>query len=286
MDDILELNVGGVVMTVKRSTLLQVPEGSLLHSMFSGRWEAGHCRDAQGRIFLDFSPKSFAIILDYLRSVSISNKPASEPWVPQKHLSAYSTLVEYLGLSYYLHGCLAPRQLDFEPGQPTENGCNLVGGTSLSKHSLGNRVAVWKCIVEQDGDLCLRLGIAIKVDSQIIKGPTWQFQNRLHCSSTNLHEDIDLPPGVEVLIFKYMRQRLQMHISSRGVTLEADVPTSIDPDTLHVYVQHFATGPNAGAVEVCSATVSETALIGTNVSKWLPTSGTFQRLPRLIVEQY
>jgi hypothetical protein len=37
-NDIIHLNVGGHKLTTKRSTLCQV-EGSLLASMFSGRWE-------------------------------------------------------------------------------------------------------------------------------------------------------------------------------------------------------------------------------------------------------
>ena len=37
-DDIIHLNIGGQKLTTARSTLCQV-EGSLLATMFSGRWE-------------------------------------------------------------------------------------------------------------------------------------------------------------------------------------------------------------------------------------------------------
>ena len=43
-DDIIDLNVGGQKLTTTRSTLCQV-EGSLLASMFSGRWEDALKRD-------------------------------------------------------------------------------------------------------------------------------------------------------------------------------------------------------------------------------------------------
>ena len=46
-NDIIELNVGGHKLTTKRSTLCQV-EGSLLASMFSGRWEQGRINVPRG----------------------------------------------------------------------------------------------------------------------------------------------------------------------------------------------------------------------------------------------
>ena len=98
-DDVIELNVGGQAMTTKRSTLCQV-EGSLLSSMFSGRWENNMSRDKDGRIFLDFNPTYFASILDYLRAkkIPIAGKPATLPNVPSNQVNNYRKLIEYLGL--------------------------------------------------------------------------------------------------------------------------------------------------------------------------------------------
>ncbi len=50
-DDIIDLNVGGQKLTTTRSTLCQV-EGSLLASMFSGRWEDSLKRDKDGAVSL------------------------------------------------------------------------------------------------------------------------------------------------------------------------------------------------------------------------------------------
>ena len=69
-DDVIELNVGGEIMATTRSTLCQV-EGSLLASMFSGRWEDKLCKDKQGNYFLDFEPAFFKPILSYLRAKKI-----------------------------------------------------------------------------------------------------------------------------------------------------------------------------------------------------------------------
>ena len=61
-DDIIHLNVSGLKLTTNRSTLCQV-EGSLLASMFSGRWEDSVQRDQDGAVFLDFNPQHFTVIL-------------------------------------------------------------------------------------------------------------------------------------------------------------------------------------------------------------------------------
>ena len=97
---IIELNVGGHKLTTKRSTLCQV-EGSLLASMFSGRWEDSLERDKDGAIFFDFNPQYFLVILDYLRAKKIATpeNPAPLPKVPEEQAKSFNNLLEYLGLS-------------------------------------------------------------------------------------------------------------------------------------------------------------------------------------------
>ena len=99
-DDIISLNVGGQKFTTTRSTLCQV-EGSLLSSMFSGRWEDSLKRDQDGAVFFDFNPDYFNYILKYLRTKKIvtSEKPAELPKVPPDDLKNFIALLEYLGLS-------------------------------------------------------------------------------------------------------------------------------------------------------------------------------------------
>ena len=99
-DDVINLNVGGTKMTTKRSTLCQV-EGSLLSSMFSGRWETSLARDEDGRIFFDFNPQYFVLILDYLRGKAIAtpDNPVPLPKVPDDQVKSFNNLIEYLGLS-------------------------------------------------------------------------------------------------------------------------------------------------------------------------------------------
>ena len=99
-DDIINLNVGGAKMTTKRSTLCQV-KGSLFSSMFSGRWETSLARDEDGRIFFDFNPQHFVLILDYLRgkAIATSDNPVPLPKVPDDQVKSFNNLIEYLGLS-------------------------------------------------------------------------------------------------------------------------------------------------------------------------------------------
>ena len=99
-NDIIELNVGGHKLTTKRSTLCQV-EGSLLASMFSGRWEDSLERDQDGAIFFDFNPQYFVVILDYLRAKKIATpeNPAPLPKVLEDQEKSFNNLLGYLGLS-------------------------------------------------------------------------------------------------------------------------------------------------------------------------------------------
>ena len=99
-DDIIHLNVGGQKFTTTRSTLCQV-EGSLLASMFSGRWEDSVVRDQDGAVFFDFDPQYFGLILSYLRTkkIATSENPTSLPNVPKSQVKDFNVLVEYLGLS-------------------------------------------------------------------------------------------------------------------------------------------------------------------------------------------
>jgi hypothetical protein len=52
---IVNLNVGGEKMSTLRSTLT-LAEGSLLATMFSGKWEHKLVKDTYGYIFLDYDP--------------------------------------------------------------------------------------------------------------------------------------------------------------------------------------------------------------------------------------
>ena len=113
-DDIIDLNIGGQRLSTTRSTLCQV-EGSLLASMFSGRWEDGLKRDKDGAVFFDFNPQHFVLILDYLRRKKVASpeNPAPLPKVSEDQLESFTDLVEYLALNDEI----VPTSTEIFPGE-------------------------------------------------------------------------------------------------------------------------------------------------------------------------
>eukprot|EP00928_Gymnodinium_smaydae_P046917 TRINITY_DN31283_c0_g1_i1.p1 TRINITY_DN31283_c0_g1~~TRINITY_DN31283_c0_g1_i1.p1 ORF type:complete len:339 (-),score=41.30 TRINITY_DN31283_c0_g1_i1:58-1074(-) len=107
-DEILNINVGGKLFATQRSTLLTAPEGSMLHSMFSGRWEQCLQHDAQGNIFLDMSPSIFGKILAYLRTLRLAPPemklapPTPDPGDEQE----FTVAIGFLGLEDFFFGLL------------------------------------------------------------------------------------------------------------------------------------------------------------------------------------
>lgn len=104
--DVLELNVGGEIITTKRGTLLSTPDGSFLHTMFSGRWDHSSERDSHGRLFLDFTPKLFAKVISFLRTLRIAPPEAhlKRPVVAEEDKQEFHIMVSYLGLEEVIFG--------------------------------------------------------------------------------------------------------------------------------------------------------------------------------------
>ena len=130
--DIVHLNVGGKRMTTKKSTLCQV-EGSLLASMFSGRWEDGLERDKDGCIFFDFNPQYFSLILDYLRAKKIETPEnrALLPKIPSEQLKNFNILVGYLDLKEELTSTITETFKSHSAGITIEeNGAVAVHGSA------------------------------------------------------------------------------------------------------------------------------------------------------------
>eukprot|EP00877_Chromochloris_zofingiensis_P012576 jgi/Chrzof1/7572/Cz02g28250.t1 len=80
--DIIELNVGGKVMVTHRSTLLQA-EGSRLYELFASGNEVLLARDINGRVFLDYDPYCFGLILRYLRQLKLAEGSSESVPVPE-----------------------------------------------------------------------------------------------------------------------------------------------------------------------------------------------------------
>lgn len=96
--DVITLNVGGRLFTTIRATLCQV-DGSLLASMFSGRWgERSLVRDEENHVFLDMDPDCFEFIMKWLRMLRID--PDTEfPTIPDKMVIEMEKWRNYFGLA-------------------------------------------------------------------------------------------------------------------------------------------------------------------------------------------
>ena len=146
-DDIIHLNVGGQKFSTTRATLCQV-EGSLLATMFSGRWEDRVKRDKDGVVFFDFNPEYFGWILDYLRAKKISSPENSAVLaeVPKNQMKNFNTLLEYLGLSDEIVPARTTEVVQNEkfnacsPGTVQENGKFAVHGSGSHQYVLGENV--------------------------------------------------------------------------------------------------------------------------------------------------
>lgn len=98
-DDVLTLNVGGTRLQVLRSTLCCL-EGSLLATMFSGRWDDNLVKDGKGAFFIDQSPENFKVLLDFLRSWKCAAVNCPKPTVADLGVVARSSLFTRM-VDYY-----------------------------------------------------------------------------------------------------------------------------------------------------------------------------------------
>eukprot|EP01026_Neomeris_dumetosa_P072122 TRINITY_DN732_c0_g1_i1.p2 TRINITY_DN732_c0_g1~~TRINITY_DN732_c0_g1_i1.p2 ORF type:complete len:300 (+),score=42.82 TRINITY_DN732_c0_g1_i1:85-984(+) len=99
-DKVIDLNIGGTLVSTTKGTLCLL-EGSKLAQFFAVDNNPEFLRDKQGRIFLDYDPKLFVPLLDYLRRRRISGSTAP-PVVPDKLRSQFDELLVWLGVQSYL----------------------------------------------------------------------------------------------------------------------------------------------------------------------------------------
>ncbi len=181
-DDIIRLNVGGKKFTTTRSTLCQV-EGSLLATMFSGRWEDGVKRDEDGAVFFDFNPQYFGYILDYLRTKKIATPedPAELPKVSRDQAKNFHTLVEYLGLSDEIVVPVGIVPTDIVPGEKFNlHGPEITlqedGKVAVHSRKIGYNYALGENIYKHG---IVHLQVEIRVISKIITGCLLAFHKKI-----------------------------------------------------------------------------------------------------------
>ena len=90
-------------MATKRGTFLMA-EGTVLEAMFSGCWEKSLDRD--GRVFLDFNPSVFRIVLSHLRVLRDAKPghPVQPPVVPPKHRAEFESMINFMEVRTLVYG--------------------------------------------------------------------------------------------------------------------------------------------------------------------------------------
>eukprot|EP01046_Picozoa_sp_COSAG06_P022823 COSAG06_NODE_1788_length_8396_cov_7.074485_2_plen_658_part_00 len=95
----LKLNVGGVSITVLRSTLMSRPR-TRLAALASGIYDGQLHRDRKKRIFLDLNPECFREIIDWLSACELVQPGSEMPRVatPPGHADTMEHMLRFLGL--------------------------------------------------------------------------------------------------------------------------------------------------------------------------------------------
>lgn len=117
--EVLTVNVGGELVTLARGTMLLAPVGSALRDLFQNEWSTTQlARDDQGRMFLNYPPRTFQIIVDHLRMLhgTPPNRAVPPPCVPRDAREEFEDLADILGVydfivgrSHWGRGKLAPK---------------------------------------------------------------------------------------------------------------------------------------------------------------------------------
>jgi len=97
---IIQINCSGEVFTLPRSALCSI-EGSNLSQMFSDSFIDKIPRDPEGRLYIDFNPQCFSIIVDYLQNRRL-RPDAPVPVVPSRLQQSMDLLAEALKLKPFL----------------------------------------------------------------------------------------------------------------------------------------------------------------------------------------
>lgn len=211
-NELIRLNVGGRIMTAKRSTLCQI-EGYLSEVTD---------RDENNIIFLDLNPKYFGIVLNYLRAKSIPQQTyVPFPKLKPEEMEPFLELAKQLGLGnelslnvakFKMHGKWITIQ--DKPSVATHTGYNKPVSYALSDiHSEG--IVCWKLKLEaiqkqmfigvlksdtdpfdnKSYDMQGSYGWLIKVGGDII-GNAWNNGKEIY----NLIADVNKGDTVEVIL--------------------------------------------------------------------------------------
>eukprot|EP01025_Chloroclados_australasicus_P010944 TRINITY_DN1466_c0_g1_i1.p1 TRINITY_DN1466_c0_g1~~TRINITY_DN1466_c0_g1_i1.p1 ORF type:complete len:301 (+),score=22.59 TRINITY_DN1466_c0_g1_i1:84-986(+) len=172
-DKVIDLNVGGTLVSAQKSTLCLL-EGSKLAQFFADDNNPEFLRDKNGRIFLDYDPTLFVPLLDYLRRRKVNGSTAP-PYVSDNKRAQLDELIIWLGVQSYLwvpgnkfDMTLKSESMHLSTGQRIATGAGSVIGVDMYLNSLV--VCKFKVEHEQGAQCPLYLGVIMHQDIQYL-GP-------------------------------------------------------------------------------------------------------------------
>lgn len=117
--DVLRLNVGGKRIEVLRRTLTSL-EGSMLAVRFSGRWDEGLEKDAEGNFFIDQDYDLFVCLINYMRArqnMTPLGPPLRSPLeldASNKEKGSITRRFDFIRMVEYYHATLGVYPVDFK----------------------------------------------------------------------------------------------------------------------------------------------------------------------------
>ncbi|KAJ7995682.1 hypothetical protein DPEC_G00247110 [Dallia pectoralis] len=148
---VVQLNVGGHVFTMSRSTLCQSPD-SLLASMFSIGSQPKLPKDAKGRYFIDRDGSHFAAILQFLRTQSLPTENILEIYQEALHYGIKS-LVKQLQDSAQLFGETVGRQQFIARVPNYQENLEVLVRVARAEAIAARHSAVIVCVIKSEEDL-------------------------------------------------------------------------------------------------------------------------------------
>lgn len=262
---ILELNVGGEIVAAKRGILTQA-EDSLLEAMFSGRWDQSLDRDASGRIFIDYSPAVFRVLLSYLRCRR--DAPPGQfvplPVVPVEHRQEFASMLRFFELQRFVRNqdpaallCVSvPSAAAGVPRRTLRWTVGAVGSAQGASPLVQNGVVAWKVkvlAVQSAGNLEFVAGVIGSGEKVMLTSP----------DPSGVHFVLDSPQtGDEYVFVLSMDMRALTVTTPTSSTTRKTCTRALPLDTEDFMLYFFADTWEQSALDVNIAPASDDDLHG------------------------
>eukprot|EP00210_Caulerpa_lentillifera_P009689 g9244.t1 len=166
-EEIVELNVQGVIMSTRRNTLTQFTESRLAYT-FNGRWDEETLKDSEGRVFLDVQPSLFRKLLDYLTTRNLVQNSATipSPQFPFHEFIHFKAMLQYFGIETEIYpnlhcfsATLKSRSILLSPDASLATNISEGTGYVLGEDVYTKEMVKFSLIIESLGNPWMFIGV-------------------------------------------------------------------------------------------------------------------------------